>query len=329
MKTRNLQKGIASSRSRDGGNSSDLEQAVRMRNTDWSSSNQQLGRNGSSGDSASGKGVLMWSAVLGVVTVIVLGLAVSFWLRPYLSRKPTVETVGSVVNTDSKVRVASKFPSPSREQALETVKSAIANRDPERLESLFRMGTATRAEVLDFLKTSSLREGPVDRYEWLSSMDVDGLLMEGVLVVYEGGDKPVERLAFLTPDEAGTWKLDFEAFARTVKPSWNDLLEKGADQAVVRVFVGKDVYFNGPFSDDKKWVSYAIASPDTEVMLRGYCKVGSALAAEMEKLFSDGKDLSRATMEVRRVSGGEARQFEIVRLVATDWVVPGTSDGEN
>lgn len=271
----------------------------------------------------------MWSAVLSVVTLIVLGLAVSFWLLPYLSRKPLVETAGPLVSFDSKFKVASKFPSPSREQALEIVKRAIANRDPDRLESLFRMGAATRAEVLDFLKTSDQRDGLVDHYEWLSSMDVDGLLMEGVLVVYKSNDKPVERLAFLTPDEAGTWKLDFEAFARTVKPSWNDLLEKGADQAVVRVFVGKDVYFNGPFSDDKQWVCYGIASPDTEVLLRGYCKVGSTLAASMDKLFSDGKNLSRATVEIRRVNDGEARQFEIVRLMATDWVVPGTSDGES
>ena len=273
--------------------------------------------------------MLMWSAVLSVVTLIVLGLAVSFWLLPYLSRNSLEQAAGPVSSHDSQVRVASKFPSPSREQTLDMVKRAIANRDPNRFESYFRMGDASRAEVLDFLKSSDQRDGFIDRYEWLSSMDVDGLLMEGVLVVYKGKDRPVERLAFLTPDEAGNWKMDFEAFARTVRPSWNDLLDKGVDQAVVRVFVAKDVYYNGPFGDDKQWVSYGIASPDTEVLLRGYCKVGSTLAAAMDRLFAEGRKLSRATVEIRRVNEGEARQFEIVRLMASDWVVAGTPDDES
>ena len=50
-------------------------------------------------------------------------------------------------------------------------------------------------------------------------MDVGGLLMEGVLVVYPGKERTMERLAFSTPDAAGIWKLDFDAFARSVTPS--------------------------------------------------------------------------------------------------------------
>ncbi len=329
MKTRDVQRGIVSPNNREDGNSLKLGRVVRMRHSDRTSPTQRF-RRGAGHDHPSRRKVIpMWSAVLSVVTLIIMGLAVSFWLLPYLSRKQPEESSGPLISYTSQAMVVSKFPSPSREQTLDLVKLAIANRDPNQLESLFRMGSANRTEVLDFLKTSDQRDGLVDHYEWLSSMDVDGLLMEGVLVVYKGKDKPVERLAILTPDEAGTWKLDFEAFARTVKPSWNDLLEKGADQAVVRVFVGKDVYFNGPFSDDKQWVCYGIASPDTDVVLRGYCKVGSTLAASMDRLFSDGKNLSRATVEIRRVTEGEARQFEIVRLMATDWVVPGMSNGES
>ena len=319
MKNSDFQRGIISRNSRPLPEGPNIGRVAKLRDAD-SSSDASRRRRGGRGNSARSRALLIWSAVLSVLTLIVIGLAVSFWLLPYLFRDP-VGDAGLLVNRDAQVRVVSKFPSPSREQALEMVKRAITNRDPEKLESLFRMGSAGRAEILAFLNTSDKRDGFIDRYEWLSSMDVDGLLLDGVLVVYKNKERPVERLAFLTPDAAGNWKLDFDAFARTVKPSWQAVMDKGTEHALVRAFVGQDVYYNGPFGDDKQWVAYGIASPDTEVLLRGYCRVDSDVAAAMDKLFLDGRKLSRATLELRRVKDGEALQFEIIRLAAEDWVL--------
>jgi len=277
-------------------------------------------RRGSRGNPARNRAILVWSTVLSVGTLAVIVMAVSFWLLPYLSTRPT-QDAGALANYDAQVRVVSKFPSPSREQAMALVERALANRDPNLLESLFRTGNSSRAEILAFLNASEQRDGFIDRYEWLSSMDMSGLLMDGVLVIYKGIEKRAERMAILTPDAVGNWKLDFDAFARTVNPSWEGLLEKGAEQALVRVYVGPDVYYNGPFSDEKQWLCFGIASPDTEKLLRGYCRVDSAVAAEMAKLFLDGRKLSRATLEIHRVKDGEALQFEITRLAAEDWVV--------
>jgi hypothetical protein len=177
------------------------------------------------------------------------------------------------------------------------------------------------------------RDGPIERYHWLSSIDVKDMLVECVLVVFKGNEKPAERLAFLTPDQQGNWKVDFDAFARSVRPSWDVLLgevadAEGTDEAVVRVFIGKDFYFNGPFRDEAEWVCYALASPDVDELLRGYCRVGSPQQLEMEKLFSDGENVRRVTLEIRKAKDAEARQFEITRILAPDWVVP-LLDGEN
>ena len=98
---------------------------------------------------------------------------------------------------------------------------------------------------------------------------------------------------------------------------------------MVRVFVAQDVYYNGPFSDETQWVSYGLGSPDRTELLRGYCKVGSEEAAVMERLFTEGQKLSRATLEIRRVRDGGALQFEIVRLVAEDWVVASFLGGNS
>ena len=99
------------------------------------------------------------------------------------------------------------------------MKCALSNRDPLQVRDHFREGGADSAEILAFLAATEKRDGPAERCEWLSCMDVDGLLMEGVLVVYPGKERTMERLAFSTPDAAGIWKLDFDAFARSVTPS--------------------------------------------------------------------------------------------------------------
>ncbi len=324
MKTPDIQRGIASRHCRTGGNAPDLGRVPRLHDLELQAGLRRSRRRGGHDQSARKRAILIWSGVLSAVTLAVIALAISVWLLPRISTLSETIATQNALQHEARVRVASKFPSPSREEALELVKRALSNRDPNRLESLFRMGDASRAEVMDFLKTSQLRDGPVDRYEWLSSMDSAGLLMEGVLIVYENKGKSVERLAFLTPDLAGSWKTDFCAFARSIRPSWNELLEKGAEQAVVRVFVSQDVYYNGPFSDEKEWVCYCIASPDTEELLRGYCRIGSPQAAAMQQLLSQGQRLSRATLEIHRVKDAGSRQFEITRLLAEDWVVAGT-----
>ena len=104
----------------------------------------------------------------------------------------------------------------------------------------------------------------------------------------------------------------------------------------VRVNVAKDTYYNGPFRDDRQWVCYGMVSPDTEVVMLGYCRKDSPQARAMERIVMDENDLpggmqgglpaaakapKRATLEVRRVEGAEARQFEITRVLAQDWIV--------
>ena len=149
-------------------------------------------------------------------------------------------------------------------------------------------------------------------------------------MVYAGKETTGERLAFLTPDDKGVWKVDFDAFARSSRPSWKDLLERRADHAQVRVFVAKDAYYNGPFLDDSRWVCYGMVSPEAKALLpegqellRGYCKVGSPQAKAMERIFAGGRAGSQAgDLGDPQEEGADSRQFEITRVLAEDWVLP-------
>jgi hypothetical protein len=318
MKTPDIQCGIASSRRRGSGEAPDIGRVSRLRGGPPSQTGTpHLRRRGAKPNAARKRVMLIWSAILGTATLTVLGVVFALWVNARLSSRVLVTTSEQTEDND---RIASKFPSPSREQALEQVKRAVTNRNQDQISSLFRMGGATSSEIMDFLKSSEQRDGAIERYDWLSSQDSKGLLLEGVLVVYKNGGKPVERIAFLTPDESGDWKLDFDAFARSIRPSWKDLLSAKANDALVRVLVGRDYYYNGLYHE-KEWICYTIASPDMEELLRGYCKVGSPEAAEMEELFAQGRKMCRATLQIHHNKQAESKQFEITRIVAGDWVV--------
>ncbi len=320
MKLPDIKRGIISPHRRQEGDAPDLGRVGRVRDGDSAAGDARTQSRRARGAAARKRSILVWSVWLGLGTMALIVLAISLWLVPYLF--PEIDIKNIAPPPEVKVRVESKFPSPTRDEAVDKATRAVTERDPEKIATRFRMGATTPAEVVDFLKTEEARDGPVDHYDWLSSMDSDGLLMEGVLVVYKGKEKPVERLAFLTPDEKGDWKVDFAAYARTVSPSWNELLEKGADHGIVRIFLGRDVYYNGPFSDENLWTCYGMASPDMDVLLRGYCKVGSPQAEALVRLFSDERRVSRATLELQRVKDGGERQFEITKLLAQDWVLP-------
>lgn len=271
--------------------------------------------------------ILVWTAVLVVAVLGVLAVFFWSWVRPRMGRQPLTAKEQAAMNI--KNRNVSAFDSPSEQAALELVKQALALRDPSKVEHYFRPGSAAPEAVIAFLTDMKARDGEETGCQWLSSMDANGMLIEGVLVGTSKDGVPHNRLALLTPDESGVWKIDFDAFARTVKPSWDKLLEAGAGQGLVRVIVAKDSYYNGPFKDETQWVSYGMASPDNDAILLGYCRKDSPQARAMERIVSSAegaagdarRKLNRATLELRRPEAAENRQFEITRVLAEDWVL--------
>ena len=267
--------------------------------------------------------LILWSLVFVAGTVLVIGGFLMFWLRSQRGRAAVAGADRPLEN----VRIVSKFASPSETEAIAFVKRALAIRNASDVEKRFRIGGAKPVDVVGFLESFEKAEGEIEGYDWLSSMDVDGLLMEGVLVRMKGEETPGERVAFLVPDDEGIWKVDFEAFARTSRPDWTALLDGGAERGEVRVFVAADSYYNGPFEDDAVWSCFAMASPEIHTilpedheLLRGYCKIGTPQEKAMIRLFAAGERMRRATLEIRKMEGADRRQFEITRVLSEEWV---------
>ncbi len=265
------------------------------------------------------------SVVLGVVALVVVLGAVVLWLVPKAQRGRSASgTLASErVGEESGIRVASRFPSPSKDEAVMLVESALANRDPEKVAKFFRMGSASISEVITFCAGLEKSDGKLISCQWLSSIDSPQTLLEGVVVHFQSADyTPHQRLGLLTPDVHGRWQVDFEALARVVKPSWQEILKSGGEPALVRVTLAPDTYYNGSFQDESKWASYSMSSPDLDFLIRGYCRKDSPLGQTITQVFGGGRKAARMILEVRHVEGGGEKQFEITRLLALDWVLP-------
>jgi hypothetical protein len=281
------------------------------------------------------KVILTWSIVLALGTFCALGTTVWLWLRPGMATiTAQSEKMGAPAPEIIKW-VASKFESPSREVALDLVKRAIALRDPVMVPELFRLGKTPPSAVVDFLTSLPTKDGMVSGFEWHSSVDANGLLLEGVRVCAELAGTRHDRLALLTPDDHGQWKIDFDAFARSVHPAWSDIMGNATEPALVRVLVMPDSYYNGPFRDDSQWVCFGMLSPDMDTTLMGYCRKGSPQAAAMTRIVADSLNASgsmtpcRATLKIQRSREPSSKQFEISRVLAQDWVMAPKSFDEN
>ncbi|HSP41872.1 MAG TPA: hypothetical protein VLO11_03275 [Luteolibacter sp.] len=272
--------------------------------------------------------MMAWSALILIGSFLVLGFFVWSWLSGQMERKAAAGTGGPAIQSHR----VSKFKSPSQEEAIALVKKALEARDPLNVMAYFRTGEAEPGAIIRFLAGMERNDGPIRDYQWLSSMDANGLLLEGVLVVSDLDGKPRNRLAMLTPDDTGIWKIDYEAFARVTRPPWDRILAEDGGQGVVRVILAKDTYFNGPFRDDSRWSCYGMASPDMDQILIGYCRKGSPQDEAMQRMFPKEPDeavpaptrqnkIIRATLQLDRPSAAEERQFEITRVLAEDWVV--------
>lgn len=267
-----------------------------------------------------------WTGLLGLCALALLGggaWAGFQWLRSQgKNAMPVDVAVSPSVIAPFPVRAGSGFPSPTESEAVEMVRSALSIRDPEKIPDAFRTGNSGILRIVDFLGDSEEKDGPVEHCEWLGNMDCNGLQVDGVMVYQKRKDGETgNRVALLTPDSRGRWLIDFEAYSRATSPSWPDILHQQAGVALVRVYVSRQNYYNGPFADEGLWRCHGLVSPDMGQTLMGYCRQGTPAAAAMNWLLSKDADSARATLEIRRVEGSGPRQFEVTAVVAEDWVV--------
>jgi hypothetical protein len=214
-------------------------------------------------------------------------------------------------------------PVPEAPALEKTVASLLAARTPRQLEPLIRGSFQRPAGIAATLAEMESIDGRISSVSYLGAVASHCLQLESVLVEFDSGRN---RLALLSPDPEGVWRVDFDAFDRHVSPDWPTLLSGNPNEGTARIYACPDSYYNGGYQDDRKWACYGLASPDHKTLMFGYTLRGSrqhiAMAGALRrKLQPSIGGVQRMTLDLRHTGTGDARQFEITRVLADDWAL--------
>jgi hypothetical protein len=128
------------------------------------------------------------------------------------------------------------------------------------------------------------------------------------------------RLLCVPFHENGEGKVDFKCYSLYGTATWKALLDGSATKSdEVRVIIERSNYYNGEFTDEKKWLSLVATSPDLEDIAYFYVPRDRP---EMGRLLSDPlKGGARFTLGIESIGKSyERRQFAITRALRGGWL---------
>jgi len=137
-------------------------------------------------------------------------------------------------------------------------------------------------------------------------------------------DFRTKQLAFV--DGADGLKVDWESWVGWSEMPWDKLIESRPTRPVlIRATLKWIEYYNFDFSEESKWRSFRLVSPDGEYALYGYAERNSLLD---QRLRPSEKTASVAvTLQIRFPKDGEARNQAVIEdYVADGWVVPDKAE---
>jgi hypothetical protein len=131
-------------------------------------------------------------------------------------------------------------------------------------------------------------------------------------------DYEVRSVAFQETPEG--IRIDWESWAGWSEMPWGEFLKVRPSSAkLFRVKLSAVDYFNFAFTDDKKWQSYRLESPDGEHAVFGYAERGSVLASRLHPP-PDVKEIA-VTLLLKFPGNASANQVIIEKCIADGWVL--------
>ncbi len=138
-------------------------------------------------------------------------------------------------------------------------------------------------------------------------------------VLVRTDDMLEKRLAFFPTAEG--LKIDWESWAGWSDMPWREFLASKPEQAsMFRVVLSPVEYYNFGFTDDRKWQSYRLVSPDGEHALYGYVERGSPLDLSL-RLSPDKKQADLTLLLKFPPKQSSHNQVLITQMLAEGWVL--------
>ena len=133
-------------------------------------------------------------------------------------------------------------------------------------------------------------------------------------------DDMLERQLTFIPTAEGL-KIDWESWAGWSDMPWREFLATKPEQAkMFRVVLSPVEYYNFAFTDDRKWQSCRLVSPDGEHALYGYVERGSPLELSL-RLSPDIKQADLTLLLKFPPNASSHNQVLITQMLAEGWVL--------
>jgi hypothetical protein len=238
--------------------------------------------------------------------------------------KPIVHPIGQMLTPPAAVKNPDEAAIPPADQRSEAALLAEA-------ESMARkfLEATTVEELLPLVRNPAVAEARIREFYPEGEIEAPGMQALGPGEALSVRDKLVslavrtrdfeeKSLAFI--DTPQGLKIDWESWAGWSEISWKEFMAtKPTSSHVFRVILAPVDYYNFEFTDDQKWQSYRMESPDHEHSLYGYAEKGTVLNG---RILTD-KDTKRINLmlSLKFPAGATSNnQVEIERFVAEGWV---------
>lgn len=133
--------------------------------------------------------------------------------------------------------------------------------------------------------------------------------------------KEYEERSIAFVDTPKGLKIDWESWVGWSEVPWEVFLEtKPAEAKVFRVNLSAIEYYNTAFTDDKKWQSYRLISPDGKHSIYGYAERGTTLASQLRPL-PDAKNTYLILALKYPADAASSNQVVIERFITEGWVL--------
>lgn len=130
-----------------------------------------------------------------------------------------------------------------------------------------------------------------------------------------------KQLAFIDGGDGLT--IDWESWVGWSEMPWSEMMEKKPVMPLLlRATLRSVDYYNFGFSDDSRWKSYRLTSPDGETMLYGYVESNSLLDQQIRP--SEENATVAVTLKIHFPEDVKSKNQVIIdEFVADGWVVSG------
>lgn len=264
-------------------------------------------------------GDLKFLLSLAVPAVVLLGLF-AWWMAPDEPVPPPVSRVPAVIPEKTDEEPAAKSMLVEIESVVKGFLTAASEddlllhvRDPESTAPKLKSWLAGKP-----YEAPGFREMLGDSVAASDEKDL-------TTVTVRTGDFELRQIVLI--ESEGVLKVDWESWAGWSEIRWEDFLAtRPGDGKWFRVELSAVDYYNFDFTDEDRWVSYRLDSPDGATTLYGYVPRNGELDQKIRP-FEDGQKV-KVLLKLKFPEGGRSKNQVLIEAVTgQEWVeLPGAAN---